>query len=149
MSVELLVEPGVEPRLDRAAVENARLVRQVRDRLLAEAGAVTTAMLAEGRGSTTNAARQWLHRHRTAGRLVSVEHDGRTLVPTYQLDEAFDLHPVVARTTQRLTREGMSPWAVWSWFYAHNGWIDERPVDAARRGDQDAVGRAVAGLLDA
>jgi hypothetical protein len=57
-------------------VEAARLVRAAREQLLADAGAVTVAMLAEGRGSKINAARQWLHRQRKTGRLVTVDHEG-------------------------------------------------------------------------
>jgi hypothetical protein len=146
-AAELLMGPPVEPRLDRVAVENARLLREARDRLLTTAGAVTIEMLAEGRASTEGAARGWLHRKRVAGRLVAVEHDNRTLVPTFQLDDAFDIDTIVADAVERLTAFGMGPWAVWRWFYATNGWIGQPPVEAATRGDDAQLDRALTGLI--
>lgn len=148
--LELRATDGVEVRLDHDRVEAARLVRAARDRLLADAGAVTVPMLAEGRRSTTNAARQWIHRHRRAGRLVTVEDDrGTVLVPTFQLDDAFDLDPVVADTVAVLTAAGMSPWAVWRWFDSVNPWLDARPVDVAADGRRDQLLVAARRVADA
>ena len=145
---EVMSSEPVSARLDRAAVEAARLVRVGRDLLITEAGAVTVAMLAEGRTSNVNAARQWLHRQRQAGRLITVDHNGELLIPSYQLDAAFDLDQAVAGVTGALVAAGMSPWAIWRWFYAHNGWVDARPVDLVAAGDSRRLHRAVRGLLD-
>jgi hypothetical protein len=147
-SIELR-EPVGDPLLDHVAVENALLVRRARADLLARAGAVTVDMLADGRGGSEGATRQWLRRHRERGRLITVEHAGRTLVPSFQLDEAFDLDPVVADTIERLFQFGLDAWAVWRWFYAENGWIGQPPVDAAKAGDASALTRAAIGLLEA
>ena len=148
--LELRSADGVEVRLDHDRVEAARLVRQARDRLLAGAGAVTVPMLAEGRRSTVNAARQWIHRHRRAGRLVTVEDDhGTVLVPTFQLDDAFDLDPLVADTVAVLTAAGMAPWAVWRWFDSVNPWLDARPVDIAADGGRDELLAAARRVADA
>jgi hypothetical protein len=147
--VEVVASEPMPPRLDRAAVEAARLVRAARERLLADAGAVTISMLAEGRGSKVNAARQWLHRQRKAGRVVTVDHDGEVLIPTFQLDDAFDLHPLASRIVTELVPAGFSGWAVWRWFYAHNGWVDARPVDLVAAGDREGLERALHGLLHA
>jgi hypothetical protein len=144
-----LREPLADPLLDHVAVQNALLVRRARADLLARAGAVTVDMLAAGRGGSEGATRQWMRRHREHGRLVTVEHAGRTLVPSFQLDEAFDLDPVVADVVERLSQFGLDGWAVWRWFYADNGWIGRRPVDAAKAGDAAALARAAAGLLEA
>ena len=138
-SIELRSTDGVEVRLDHDRVEAARLVRQARDRLLAEAGAVTVAMLADGRRSTVNAARQWLLRQRRAGRIVTVEDDGTVLVPTFQLDPAFDLEPLAADAVAELGAAGLDPWATWRWFYAVNPWVDARPVDLVAAGDGDRL----------
>lgn len=149
VNVEIRSEPGVSPALNHAAVEAARLVRQARNDLLSTSGSVTTEMLAEGRLSTANATRQWIHRHRSSGRLITVDDDGRTLIPTFQLGEAFDLDESVAGVTKELTGVGMSPWAVWRWYSTHNGWIDETPLAAIKRDGPDAVAAALAGLTDA
>lgn len=149
INVEFRGESGSSPALNYAAVEAARLVRQARNELLASSGSVTTGMLAEGRMSSTNATRQWIHRHRSSGRLITVDEDGRTLIPTFQLGEAFDLDEQIADVTKILTAAGMSSWAVWRWYCTHNGWIDETPLAAIKRDGADAVAPALTGLTNA
>lgn len=141
--------PPVDPRLDHAAVDAARLARIARDRLLTTEGAVTVAMLADGRGANSNAARQWVQRHRRAGRLITVEHDGTVLIPTFQLDEAFDLHPLIADVVAVLGEAGLDGWAVWHWFCTVNPWLDERPVEVAYRGEDERLRRAAERFDDA
>ena len=138
--------PPAPPMLDRAAVEQARLVRLARDHLASTEPSVDYDGLAEGRTSTMLAARQWVKRQRGAGRLFVVDHGGGTLIPSFQLDEVFDVHTQVARAVERLTDFGMSGWAMWQWFCAHNPWIGARPVDVIGTPDLDT---AVAGLVDA
>jgi len=147
INVELQTDPGVTPTLSHAAVEAARLIRQGRDRLLTTAGCITVEMLSEGRMSTTNASRQWLHRHRSQHRLVTVEHQGTTLIPTFQLTDAFDVDGVIAAITERLVGGGMTSWAIWRWFTSHNTFIDATPLTALQTGNSEGVERAVEGLL--
>jgi hypothetical protein len=138
--------PMVPTRLDHDAVEQARLVRNARATLLAEAGVITTDMIADGRGCSAQTARQWLLRRRKAG-LITIEENGHVLVPSYQLDEAFELSPAAAEVNVALSGLGMDPWATWFWMYAPNGWLGTRPVDALTEGDLDGVLAAVAGLV--
>lgn len=149
VTVEFRSEPGTSPALDFAAVEAARLVRDARNKLLTSHGSVTTDMLTDGRMSTANATRQWIHRHRTSGRLITIEDDGRVLIPSYQLGEAFDLKPAVADLTKMLTDAGMSSWAIWRWFVSHNGWLDDTPLAVVERDGDDAVAPALEGLFTA
>lgn len=137
--------PVAPPLLDHAAVEQARLVRLARDHLASTEPSVSYDGLAEGRASTVLAARQWVKRQRSSGRLFVVDHGAGTLIPSFQLDEAFDLDQRVSGAVQRLTEFGMSGWAMWQWFCAHNPWIDARPVDVIGTPDLE---RAVAGLVD-
>lgn len=148
INVEIHGEPGVSPALNYAAVEAARLVRQARNELLETSGSVTTDMLADGRMSTANATRQWIHRHRSNGRLITVDEDGRTLIPTFQLNETFDLDEAIADVTKVLTGASMSSWAVWRWYSTHNGWIDDTPLTAIKRDGVSAVAPALAGLTN-
>lgn len=121
-------------------------MRLARDHLASTEPSVDYDGLAEGRTSTMLAARQWVKRQRGAGRLFVVDHGGGTLIPSFQLDEVFDVHPQVARAVEQLTEFGMSGWAMWQWFCAHNPWIEARPVDVIGTPDLDT---AVAGLVDA
>ena len=138
--------PPAPPLLDRAAVEQARLVRLARDHLASTEASVDYDGLATGRASSVLAARQWVKRQRGAGRLFVVDHGGGTLIPSFQLDEVFDLDERVAAAVEQLSEFGMSGWAMWQWFCAHNPWIDARPVDVIGTPDLQA---AVDGLVDA
>ncbi|MCP3938895.1 MAG: hypothetical protein GY708_26400 [Actinomycetia bacterium] len=138
--------PLAPPLLDRAAVEHARLARLAREHIASTQPCVDYEGLAAGRGSSQLAARQWVKRHRAAGRLFVVDYDGGTLMPSFQLDEVFDLDPRVAPSVERLTEFGMSSWAMWQWFCAHNPWIGARPVDVI---GTEALEQAVSGLVDA
>lgn len=147
MSVDPRTPSVVEPVLDHAAAERARLVNEARARLLTSGGALTIEAIAEATGRTSAAVRQWVTRRRKAGNLVTIEHDGRVFVPTFQLDEALDLDLHAAAVVARLVGHGMSGWAVWDWFVTPNTWLDATPADALAAGDVDAVHRAVSGMF--
>lgn len=137
--------PVAPPLLDHAAVEQARLVRLARDHLASTERTVDYDGLATGRGSTVLAARQWTKRQRDRQRLFVVDHGGATLIPSFQLDEVFDVDGRVADAVEQLSRAGLSGWAQWQWFTAHNPWINARPIDAIESG---ALVLAVSGLVD-
>jgi hypothetical protein len=138
----------VEPVLDHAAAERARLVNRNRAELLRSGRAVTLDLLAEGQDKNLEAARQWARRQRRAGRFVYVVHNGATYVPTFQLDEAFDLHPVAAEVVAELVARGFSDWAVWTWFESRSPWLGKQtPAEASRTGDRDGLRRALDGLF--
>ncbi len=142
--------PIVAPVLDMTAAARATLVNEARAALLESGTAVTIAQLAAATNRSDDTARKWATRKRDAGRLVLVQlHDGTLLVPTIQLDEAFDLNEQVADRTQRLIEWGMGPWAIWDWWHTPNGWLldGHSPADAVRAGDFDAVDRAIDGLI--
>lgn len=139
----------VEPRYDQASLEQARLLNAARARLLDSGTAITTAMFAEGAGISEAAARARVKRYRAARRLVTVSHEGEALIPTFQLGPAYDLDPLAGRVVAALTEAGLGPWAVWDWAETPNGWLDQRtPAEAVRADDQDAIDRALVGLLD-
>ncbi|MGI8876363.1 MAG: hypothetical protein ACR2KP_18960 [Egibacteraceae bacterium] len=140
--------PVVEPVLDHAATERARLVNDARAALLKSGGSVTIETTAKATGRTQAAVRQWITRQRNAGTLVTVTHEGTVLVPTFQLDDAFELDVDASAVVARLVRHGMSGWAVWDWFATPNTWLDgAKPQDALAAGDTDAVHAAVSGLF--
>lgn len=150
-AAEILVgAPVVAPVLDASAAARATLVNETRAALLESGSAVTVAQLAAATSRGVDTARKWATRKRDAGRLVLVQlHDGTLLVPTIQLDEAFDLNEHVADRTQRLVEWGLGPWAIWDWWHTPNGWLldDQSPADAVRAGDFEAVDRAIDGLV--
>jgi hypothetical protein len=138
----------VEPVLNHAAAERARLVNEARAALLGSGGAVTVELLAESTRRSVEATRQWLRRQRLAQRIVTVTHDGNVLIPTFQLDEAFGLDDESAGIVRRLVDHGMSAWAVWDWFATPNPWLGNiTPEATLASGRAEALGSAVDGLF--
>lgn len=138
----------MEPVLDHAAAERARLVNNNRAKLLRSGKAVTLELLARSRGKNHDATRQWARRHRRARELVYVVHNGAIYIPTFQLDEAFDLDSAVTPLVSALLSRGFTDWAVWTWFESRSSWLDgQTPVSALRAGDTRGVERALAGIF--
>ncbi|CAN5448538.1 hypothetical protein BH23ACT9_BH23ACT9_20400 [soil metagenome] len=147
---DLVSGPVVEPRLDAARTEVARLVNAARATLLSSGTAISVDQLADGKGTGLPAARKWLSRRRLAGELVTVTHEGAVLIPTFQLDDAFVVDPAATHVVSRLLAYGMSGWAVWDWAQTANGWLDgETPADLLRSGRTSEVAAAVEGLTSA
>ena len=139
--------PVVEPQYDHARLERARLLNEARAALLRSGTAVTVAQLATATDTAPGTVRQRIARARTAGNLVTVDHNGEILIPTVQLDDAFAFRGDVGAVVARLTGNGMDGWAVWDWFETHNGWLDRSPADAVATDDVDQVHHAVDGLF--
>jgi len=138
----------VEPVLDLAAAERARLLNQSRATLLRSGRVVDVALFAGAKGKSVDAARKWLSRQRTDGRLVYVVHAGNAYLPLFQFDEAFDLDPAVSELVSFLVAHDMSDWAVWSWFDSPSAWLGRRtPADVVAAGDLSTVWRAAKGLF--
>lgn len=138
----------VEPVLDHAALENARLVNRARAQLLRSGTAVTVQAIADSLGKTADTVRRWAARQRRAGRLVTVTHDGQVLIPSVQLDEALDVDDAAADLVGRCVAYGMDGWAVWHWFETPNTWLEgDTPARHLRAGDIDAVHRALSGMF--
>lgn len=138
----------VQPRLDHAGAEMARLVNDARADLLASGTAVTIDMLAQAQRKEPATARQWVSRRRTSGAMITVLHDGTVLLPTFQLTDAFDADLAAAEIVQRLTARGMDGWAVWDWIEAPNTWLGGRtPKDALDSGLDGPLDRAITGLF--
>lgn len=138
----------VEPVLDRDGAERARLVNEHRAKLLRAGRVVTIDVLAGAQHKNPSTVRQWVRRQRRGGRLVYVVHDGITYVPTFQLDEAYDLDPTAADAIGELAGRGFSDWAIWTWFESRSPWLAQRsPADALAAGDLAGLRRALAGLF--
>lgn len=138
-------------RTDTAAAAQAVLANRAYARLLDSGTAVTTsqyvAALAE-RGIRPEGARARIKRDRDRGRLVTLTHEGESLIPTFQLTAGFEHDPAAGEVVHTLRAAGYGPWDIWDWAQTPNPWIGRRtPADALRTGDAAAVDRAVAAAI--
>lgn len=92
------------------------LRRQARVRAaLLDGGWLSYARVGERRGVSENAARFAVHRAHERHALLLVQYEGRTLVPTFQLDDAGEVRPELLAVLEPLLAAGTDPWLVWSW----------------------------------
>lgn len=148
----LASRPPELPRLrtDTAAAAQATLANRAYARLLASGSAVTTSQyvsaLAE-RGIGTEGSRARIKRDRDKGRLITVTHEGESIIPTFQLNADFDHNRLAGDAVHALLAAGYGPWDVWDWAQTPNPWIGRAPADAIRAGDTDALDRAVSAAV--
>lgn len=129
---------GLRERVDRAYVDDAEIVSeatqkqairsgQIRTRLLEDEGAETYATLSARRGTAESAARAWVARLRKQNRLFTVEAQGLTLVPRFQLTDTGGLDRSVSEIiVAPLLDAGVRPWAVWAWATRSTGLLSGR-----------------------
>lgn len=112
---ELLHAEGDDPAY-AVPVGLVALRRQARVRAaLLDGGWVSYAGVADRRGVSENAARFAVHRAHERDALLLVQFEGRTLVPTFQLDDAGEVRPELLAVLEPLLAAGTDPWLVWSW----------------------------------
>ncbi|WP_162234075.1 hypothetical protein [Mycolicibacterium goodii] len=86
-----------------------------RDALLATP-VLTYETLKELRGDVRESStRTWVSRRREAGDLFTVSHNGRTLIPAFQLDEAGEPRAELGPVIHTLLSGGIQGWALWTW----------------------------------
>lgn len=108
-----------------ATIEQARRLAELRTSLL-RSGAYPTAAIAEAKGITTTNARQWISRHRQAGRLFTVALEGETLVPAFLLDGHVEPRPEARAAITASRSAGEDGWALWAWFATPSSWLGGR-----------------------
>lgn len=108
-----------------ATVEQARRLAALRASLLRE-GALSTAAIADARGTTPNNARQWVSRNRKAHRIFTVTHEGETLVPAFLLDDELEPRSEAQEPIRLLREAGEDGWSLWAWFAAPSAWVGGR-----------------------
>ena len=124
-----IITPDV-PLPEPAVLLQARRNAEARAALLTEFGALTAAQVAELSGSDAKNRSAIAGRWRREGRLVAVDHHGKTYYPGFQFDADGHPRPVVAEALEHLSASSVTPWQQALWFTTANGWLDgRRPVD--------------------
>lgn len=128
--------------LTRSAIAQAQRVARTHAKLLATPTA-TFDSIAQLRGSSEAAARQWVTRQRKAGRLFTVTHKRRTLMPAFLLTDDGNTFAEMAQVIGPLRRVGMDGWALWVWFDSPSSWLSgERPAELVAQRRFDELARA-------
>lgn len=66
----------------------------------------------DARASST---RTWLTRRRDNHELFTVTHNGRTLIPAFQLDDLGQPRPELQPVLEALAEAGVAGWPLWTW----------------------------------
>ena len=94
-------------------VQVARQARLRRELLASPSFGYET--LAELRGSSADAARFVIHKTASLHGLLVVNHEGRVLVPAFQITAEGEPRPDLAPVLRPLLAAGMDPWMAWIW----------------------------------
>jgi hypothetical protein len=98
-----------------ASLAQAQRLAAHRNALLATP-VYTHESLQQMRGDTrASSTRTWLSRRKEARELFTVKHDGRTIIPAFQLDPDNEPRPELQPVLQTLIDAGVQSWALWTW----------------------------------
>ena len=98
-----------------ATVAQAQRLAGHRDALLATP-LYTHGSLRELRGDARESStRTWLSRRKAEDKVFTVTHNGRTLIPAFQLDDRGEPRPELHPLLATLQSAGVHGWALWTW----------------------------------
>jgi hypothetical protein len=132
-------------------VELVRLRRDGRLRAaLLDGGWVDYAEVGRRRGISENAARFALHKAAERRSVLLLQHDGATLVPSFQLDAEGQVRDELLTVLEPLLAAGADPWRVWIWLTSPAALLGGAvPHEAARDPEeQPLVQRAAVALAE-
>jgi hypothetical protein len=93
-----------------------QIARRARVRAaLLDQDVLTYETLAARRGTSLEATRFAVHKEAGDRRLLVVAEEGRTLVPSFQLDDQGALRADLEHALAPLLAAGMDPWRAWAW----------------------------------
>jgi hypothetical protein len=103
------------PLTPSATVAQTQRLATHRDALLATP-LYTHGSLSELRGDAKESAtRTWLSRRKAECKVFTVTHNGRTLIPAFQLDDQGEPRPELQPLLAALQGAGVRGWALWTW----------------------------------
>lgn len=123
-----------------ATLAQAQRLATHRDALLATP-VLTHQSLQELRGDASGSStRTWLARRRAADAVFTVSHNGKTLIPAFQIDEHGEPRTELQPILSTLIHGRVQGWALWTWLTSPTSFLSgEIPEQVART----APGRAL------
>ena len=98
-----------------ASLAQAQRLAAYRDALLATPVYTHESMQQVRGDARESSTRTWLSRRKDARELFTVKHDGRTIIPAFQLDANGEPRAELQPVLQPLIDAGMQSWALWTW----------------------------------
>ena len=131
------------------ALVRLRRESRLRQELL-DGGWLDYAGVAARRGVSENAARFALHKAAERRTVLLVQHEGGTLVPAFQLDDAGEVRDELFAVLEPLLAAGVEPWRTWIWLTTPAGLLGGAvPHEAARDPEElPIVQRAAVALAE-
>lgn len=94
--------------------------------------------LSELRGDkSVSSTRTWLARRRDAHALFTVNYNGRTLIPAFQLDERGETRPELQPILSVLDEGGVQGWSLWTWLTKPTSYLSGGVPEEIARTDPD------------
>ena len=141
-----MITSGFDP-VPHATVEQARRIARHRAQLLAS-GAHTMRSLQELRGDASGSAtRTWVSRRRADHSLFTVDHDGVTLLPAFELASDGSPRVGLGASLRVLAGAGLGGWELWTWFVSATPWLGGRSPESLMDADEAAVVRAASSFV--
>lgn len=139
--VQTLMAKGVS-LVPPASLAQAQRLASRRDALLATP-VYTHESLQQMRGDARESStRTWLARRRQARELFTVKHDGRTIIPAFQLDADGEPRPELQPVLQPLIDAGVQGWALWTWLTSPTSLLSGQTPEQLVRSNPQRVLRA-------
>jgi hypothetical protein len=114
--LDALLRSEGEDRAHAVPIALVRLRREGRVRAaLLDGGWVDYAEVGRLRGVSENAARFAVHKAAERRSILLVQHEGRTLVPAFQLDADGQVRSELVAILEPLLASGVDPWRTWAW----------------------------------
>jgi hypothetical protein len=135
----LSLMPAVPRVAEAGLTEQARRNAELRRRVLDTFEFLDAAAVSRLSGSKSTNPRARASRWANEGRLFGVVVNGRTLYPSFQLDDTGQPRPVVAEVLAKLSKLNLSPWATAIWWNTDHDVLDWRSPAAVLGDDPEAV----------
>jgi len=130
-----------------AVLEQARRNVELRERVIAQYGALSAKEVADLAGSSAANRGQYAHVLSREQRVFSVNHRRQVLYPAFQFDSDGEPLPVIASLLPLLRERFTRAWEIAVWFVNPNSWLNgQKPVDLLGELDEAVIEAARAGL---
>ena len=123
-----------------ASVAQAQRLATHRDALLATPVLTYDTLQALRGDPKESSTRTWFARRRADHAVFAVTHNGRTIIPAFQLDQLGQPRPELQPMLDVLLTGGIDGWPLWTWLTSPSSWLSgQTPETVAKTAPQRAM----------